>query len=68
MIKLSVNETKWSSLLARAHAFILYISISIFHFGRETLPGRSRNGPLGLLGQQVRLGEEEKGRDARRLA
>ena len=27
MIKLSVNETKWSSLLARTLALILYISI-----------------------------------------
>ena len=27
MIKLLVNETKWSSLLARTRAFILYISI-----------------------------------------
>ena len=27
MIKLSVNETKWSSLLARTGALILYISI-----------------------------------------
>jgi len=26
-IKLSVNETKWSSLLARTGALILYISI-----------------------------------------
>ena len=68
MIKLSANETKWSSLLARTHAFILYISISIFDFGPEKLPGLSRNGPLALLGGRVRLGEEEKGRDARRLA
>ena len=68
MIKLSVNETKWSSLLARTHAFILYISISIFDFGPEKLPGLSRNGPLALLGRRVRLGEEEKGRDARRLS
>ena len=48
--------------------FILYISISIFDFGPEKLPGLSRNGPLALLGGRVRLGEEEKGRDARRLA
>ena len=27
MIKLSVNETKWSSLLARTRALILYFSI-----------------------------------------
>ena len=27
MIKLSVNETKWSSLLARTRALLLYISI-----------------------------------------
>ena len=46
MIKLSVNETKWSSLLARTGALILYISIWIFDFGPERLPGLSRNGPL----------------------
>ena len=46
MIKPSVKETKWSSLLARASALILYISISIFDFRPETLPGLSRNGPL----------------------
>jgi len=27
MIKLSVNETKWNSLLARTRSLILYISI-----------------------------------------
>ena len=46
MIKLSVNKTKCSSLLARALAFILYISIRMFDFGPEKLPGLSRNGPL----------------------
>ena len=30
MIKLLVSETKWSSLLARTGAFILYISIWIY--------------------------------------
>ena len=45
MIKLSVNETKWSSFLARTRALILYISIWIFDFGPEKLPGLSRNGP-----------------------
>ena len=45
MIKLSVNETKWSSLLARTRALILYISILRFDFGPEKLPGLSRNGP-----------------------
>ena len=52
MIKLSVNETKWSSLLARARALILYISIWTFDFAPEKLPGLSRNGyqpPTGLL-------------------
>ena len=44
MIKLSVNETKWSSLLARTRALILYISIWKFDFGPEMLPGLSRNG------------------------
>ena len=45
MIKLSVNETKWSSLLARTRALILYISIWIFVFWPEKLAGLSRNGP-----------------------
>ena len=45
MIKLSVSETEWSSLLARTGALILYISIWIFVFGPEKLPGLSRNGP-----------------------
>ena len=44
MIKLSVNESKWSSLPARTRALILYISIWIFDFGPEKLPGLSRNG------------------------
>ena len=46
VIKLSVNETKWSSLLARTRALILFISIWIFDFGPEKLPGLSSNGPL----------------------
>ena len=46
-IKLSVNETEWSSLLARTRARILYISIWKFDFGPERLPGLSRNGPQG---------------------
>ena len=45
MIKLSVSETKWSSLLARTRALILYISIWIFDFGPVKLPELSRNGP-----------------------
>ena len=48
MIKLSVNETKCSSLLARTRALILFISIGIFDFGPETLTGVSRNGPQAL--------------------
>ena len=48
MIKLSVSETKWSSLLARTRALILCISIWIFDFGPEKLPGLSRNEPLVL--------------------
>ena len=43
MIKLSANETKWSSLLAGTR--YSYISIWIFDFGPEKLPGLSRNGP-----------------------
>ena len=49
MIKPPVNETKWSSLLARASAVILYISIWIFDFRPEKLPGLSRNGPLMFI-------------------
>ena len=48
MIKLSVNEKKWSSLLARTRALILYISILIFDFGPEKLPRLSRRGPRAL--------------------
>ena len=48
MRKLSVSETKWSSLLARTGAFILYISILIFDFVPEKLPGLSRNRPQDL--------------------
>ena len=46
MIKLSVNETKWSSLLARTSALIPFICISIFDFGPEKLSGLCRYGPL----------------------
>ena len=34
-------------MLARIRALILYISIGIFDFGSEKLPGLSRNGPQG---------------------
>ena len=53
MIKLSVNESKWSSLTPRTHALILYISIWIFDFKPEKLPGRSRNWPLVPVVQKV---------------
>ena len=49
MIKLSVNETKWSSLLPRTRALILYISFWIFDFEPEKLPRLSRNGPPRFL-------------------
>ena len=52
MVKLSVNETKWSSLPARTRALILYISILMFDFGPEKLPGLSRNGPLAIVDQE----------------
>ena len=48
-MKLSVNETKWRSLLARTRALILYISFWIFDFEPVKLPWRSRNGPQSLL-------------------
>ena len=41
-------KEKWSSLLARTRALILYIWIWIFDFGPEKLPGLSRNGPLAF--------------------
>ena len=53
MIKLSVNETKWSSLLARTRALILYNSILIFDFGPVKLPGLSRNGLLAPVVQTL---------------
>ena len=49
MTNLSVNETKWSSLLARTRALILYISIWMCVFGPEKLPGLSRKRPLGRI-------------------
>ena len=49
MLKLSVNEKKWSSLLARTHDVILYISIWIFDFGPEKLPVLSKNWPMNML-------------------
>ena len=45
MIKLSVSETKWSSLLASTQALIPYISIWIFDFAPKKLPGLSRTEP-----------------------
>ena len=39
MIKLPVNETKWSILLARTRALILFIWISIFDFGPKKVIG-----------------------------
>ena len=45
MIKLSVSETKWSSLLASTQALIPYISIWVFDFAPKKLPGLSRNVP-----------------------
>ena len=45
MIQLSANETKWSILLARTRALILFTSIWIYDFGPEKLSGLWRNGP-----------------------
>ena len=39
MIKLSVNETKWSILLARSLALILFVSVWIFDFGPKKVIG-----------------------------
>ena len=50
-----MHETKWSCLLASTHAFILYISISVFHLKPEKLPGLSRNGPLVIKKIWARL-------------
>ena len=46
MIKLSVKETKWSSLLTRTRALIFCFSVWKFDFGPEKLPELSRSGPL----------------------
>ena len=54
MIKPSVNETKWSSLLARTRALILFISIWIFNIGPEKLPRLSRNGPRKSVSRKSR--------------
>ena len=53
MIKLSVSQTQWSSLLARTRALILYIPIWIFDFGPEKLPGLSRNGRQDRPGPSI---------------
>ena len=45
MIKLSANETKWSILLARTRALILFTSIWMYDFGPEKLSGLWRNAP-----------------------
>ena len=45
MIQLSANETKWSILLARTRALILFTSIWIYDFGPEKLSGLWRNAP-----------------------
>ena len=50
VIKLSDNETKWSSLLAQTRALIPYISID---FGPEKLPGLSRNRPQAPVAQTL---------------
>ena len=67
MIKLSVNETKWSSSLARTRALIFYISIWIFDFGPEKLPGSSRNGPLENKITLTRVRNPGKGQRKRAL-
>ena len=53
VIKLSDNETKWCSLLARTRALIPYISIGIFDCGPEKLPGLSRNRPQAPVVQTL---------------
>ena len=54
MIKSSVNETKWGSLLARTCTFIPYISIWIFDFGPEKLPRLSGNTSQGTNRERVK--------------
>ena len=49
MIKLSVSETKWSSLLARTGALILYISIGKFDFGPESYRDFRETGPRSQI-------------------
>lgn len=50
MIKLSVNKTNWTSLLARGYNHSLDLDLnlntrSLFDFGPEKLPRLSSNGP-----------------------
>ena len=54
MIKLSVSETKWSSLQAGTGRPIIYISIWIFDFGPEKLPG-ARFSKLPVITGPVKL-------------
>ena len=65
MIKLSVNETKWNSLLARTRSLNLYISIWIFDFGPVKLPGLSRNGPLDIIYFSFIIRAHSRGRGRR---
>ena len=44
-IKLSVRETKWTSLEVRTNPTFLETLISKYDFGPVKLPGLSRNGP-----------------------
>ena len=52
-VKISVNETKWTSLEARTHLTLLETLISKFDFGPVKLPGLSRNG----LQMPVKMGK-----------
>ena len=49
MIKLSVNEIKWSSLLASTRALILYISIWKLISGPKSYRDFRQTGPMSLF-------------------
>ena len=50
-VKLSVKETKWTSLEVRTHPTFLENLSSKYDFGPVKLPGLSRNGPQGRVVQ-----------------
>ena len=54
-LKLSVKETKWTSLEVRTRPTFLETLISKYDFGPVKLPGLSRNGPPARLPGRILL-------------